>query len=117
MVAPRRAVSIDADDPLVLDLADLCAEDIAAVGGKAANLGELIRAGFDVPPGFCITTDAYRRAVTGTAVESGTPTDAAAARAAVLGAPFPIEVADAVREAYARLEAGAGPVAVRSSAT
>jgi pyruvate,water dikinase len=117
MVAPRRAPSVDVDNALVLDLADLSADDIASVGGKAANLGELISAGFDVPPGFCITTDAYRRAVTGTAVESGTPTDAAAARAAVLGAPFPIEVADAVREAYARLEAGAGPVAVRSSAT
>jgi pyruvate,water dikinase len=30
------------------------------VGGKGANLGELTRAGFPVPPGFCITTAAYR---------------------------------------------------------
>src|SRR6185369_7417282 len=28
-------------------------------GGKGANLGELSRAGFDVPPGFVITTRAY----------------------------------------------------------
>lgn len=29
-------------------------------GEKAAHLGELIGAGFDVPPGFCIAADAYR---------------------------------------------------------
>ncbi|MFE5410668.1 PEP/pyruvate-binding domain-containing protein [Microbacterium sp. NPDC056569] len=102
---------------LVVDLAELSADDIAAVGGKAANLGELIRAGFDVPPGFCVTTEAYRRAVRGSSVESGEITDAAAARAAVLAAALPEEVAAAVREAYGRLEPGSGPVAVRSSAT
>ena len=118
MVAPSSAASVDGDNPLVLDLAHLSADQIGAVGGKAANLGELIRAGFDVPPGFCITTEAYRLAVRGTAVEAGTSTDAPAARAAVLAAPFPEPVADAVRDAYARLESGGdGPVAVRSSAT
>jgi pyruvate,water dikinase len=30
------------------------------VGGKGANLAELTRAGFDVPAGFLVTTDAYR---------------------------------------------------------
>ncbi|GAA1962579.1 PEP/pyruvate-binding domain-containing protein [Microbacterium deminutum] len=118
MVAPSRAVSVEGDTALVLDLAHLSADNLEAVGGKAANLGELIRAGFDVPPGFCITTEAYRQAVQGTTVESGTIRDAAAARAAVLGASFPQSVADAVRDAYARLESGdEGRVAVRSSAT
>ena len=118
MVAPSRATPGDGDDALVLDLADVSADRVAAVGGKAANLGELIRAGFDVPRGFCVTTEAYRRAVHGTAVESGTGMDAPAARATVLGAPFPEAVADAVRDAYARLDSGAeGLVAVRSSAT
>ena len=28
-------------------------------GGKAANLGELIQAGFNVPPGFCVRANAY----------------------------------------------------------
>jgi pyruvate,water dikinase len=28
-------------------------------GGEGANLGELTRAGFPVPPGFCVTTAAY----------------------------------------------------------
>jgi pyruvate,water dikinase len=107
---------MDASTPnLILDLARVSAADLPGVGGKAANLGELIAAGFDVPPGFCVTTDAYRLAVRGTPVESGMQTDAAAARAAIMAAPFPDAVADAVREAYAQL--GAGPVAVRSSAT
>ena len=79
MVAPSRATPGDGDDALVLDLADVSADRVAAVGGKAANLGELIRAGFDVPPGFCVTTEAYRRAVRGTAVESGTGMEAPAA--------------------------------------
>ena len=30
------------------------------VGGKGANLSRMSRAGFPVPPGFFITTDAYR---------------------------------------------------------
>lgn len=30
------------------------------VGGKGANLGEMSKAGFPVPSGFCITTSAYR---------------------------------------------------------
>ncbi|HEV7862384.1 MAG TPA: PEP/pyruvate-binding domain-containing protein, partial [Acidimicrobiia bacterium] len=29
------------------------------VGGKGANLGRLTRAGFPVPPGFSVTTEAY----------------------------------------------------------
>jgi len=33
---------------------------IAVAGGKGANLGEMIRAGLPVPPGFVLTTAAYR---------------------------------------------------------
>ena len=37
---------------------------VATVGGKAAHLGELSRLdGIRVPPGFCVTTDAYRPVV------------------------------------------------------
>lgn len=35
------------------------ADQLAKVGGKAANLASLTRAGFDVPPGYTVTTDAY----------------------------------------------------------
>ncbi|QQY78877.1 phosphoenolpyruvate synthase [Keratinibaculum paraultunense] len=34
-------------------------EDIPIVGGKGANLGELTQQGLDVPPGFCVTAEAY----------------------------------------------------------
>jgi phosphoenolpyruvate synthase/pyruvate phosphate dikinase len=34
--------------------------NLSEVGGKGANLGEMVKAGFPVPPGFCITTSAYR---------------------------------------------------------
>lgn len=48
------------DQNLVVDLGCLDAQQLPVVGGKAANLGELIRAGFPVPPGFCLTTAAYQ---------------------------------------------------------
>lgn len=35
-------------------------DDIPIVGGKGANLGEMTGKGLDVPPGFCLTSDAYR---------------------------------------------------------
>src|SRR5256885_1782489 len=73
--------------------------DVQFVGGKAANLGKLIRAGFPVPGGFAVSTDAYRRAVT-------LSPDAAV---------IPPEVCDAIRAAYRAM--GMPPVAVRSSAT
>ena len=33
--------------------------DVTSAGGKGANLSALITAGFPVPPGFVLTTDAY----------------------------------------------------------
>ncbi|HEY8804275.1 MAG TPA: phosphoenolpyruvate synthase [Clostridium sp.] len=35
-------------------------KDISLVGGKGANLGEMTKAGFQVPYGFCVTTKAYK---------------------------------------------------------
>jgi rifampicin phosphotransferase len=35
--------------------------DLAQVGGKGANLGEMVRAGFSVPPGFCVKSESYER--------------------------------------------------------
>ncbi|MGH3105593.1 MAG: PEP/pyruvate-binding domain-containing protein, partial [Rubrobacteraceae bacterium] len=40
-------------------LDDIRRDDIALVGGKGANLGELSHAGLPVPPGFVLTTRAY----------------------------------------------------------
>ncbi len=47
-----------------MGLAEIDETQVAVVGGKGANLGELSRIeGIRVPPGFCVTTDAFRRIV------------------------------------------------------
>jgi phosphoenolpyruvate synthase/pyruvate phosphate dikinase len=45
--------------PLVTPLHTFTKNDLATAGGKGANLGELLHAGFDIPPGYVITTVAY----------------------------------------------------------
>ncbi len=45
--------------PAIRWIEDLSLQDADTVGGKAANLGELLRAKFPVPAGFVITADAY----------------------------------------------------------
>jgi pyruvate,water dikinase len=46
----------------VLGLEEIDKTQVALVGGKGAHLGELSRIdGVRVPPGFCVTTDAFRR--------------------------------------------------------
>src|SRR5215210_3291783 len=109
---------------LVVPLDQLAASSLAAVGGKALNLGILTSAGFPVPPGFVVTTEAYELAVDdrADALVAGLPTtaDPAAAaervRATILEAPVPEKVRQDVLDGYREL----GPdvaVAVRSSAT
>ncbi|MBI2007342.1 MAG: phosphoenolpyruvate synthase [Candidatus Blackburnbacteria bacterium] len=44
----------------ILDFSEIDKEDIALAGGKGANLGEMVQAGFPVPPGFVISAGAYR---------------------------------------------------------
>src|SRR5947209_7210092 len=66
------------------------------VGGKGLSLGLLARAGLPVPPGFCLTTDVYRR-MRGSSFASNP------------------ELRTRITDAYHQL--GGGPVAVRSSAT
>ncbi len=48
----------------VLDIQEIDGTQVAVAGGKGALLGELMRIeGVRVPPGFCITTEAFRRTV------------------------------------------------------
>lgn len=47
-------------EELTAPLPEFGAADVAAAGGKGANLGELVCGGFPVPPGFVVTTAAYR---------------------------------------------------------
>src|SRR4051812_38625823 len=104
---------------LVVDLAQLGARDLGRGGGKAANLGELLRSGFPVPPGFVITTTAYELVVRSNhlqhEIDNALDLGTAKVRAEFEQAMIPPEVKRAIRDAYRRM--GEGPVAVRSSAT
>ena len=117
---------------LTLPFDDLDGTALPVAGGKAANLGELVRAGLPVPPGFCVTTVAYELVVEDAALDpildalAQTPPDdtqrlaelAAAARANLLAARVPDAVAQSITAAYHELGNGTSvPVAVRSSAT
>ena len=55
----REARSRTPSGEIVRPLASLGAGDLPVAGGKGANLGELMRAGFPVPQGFVVTTAAY----------------------------------------------------------
>ena len=126
----------------VLHFRDVGLGDVPMVGGKGASLGELLRAGIQVPTGFSVTTAAFRQVVEHLTVadDSGAqiPVPArvaaldhadgdtlarvtATVRQVVESAPLPPEVADAVTAGYAALCEECGqpdlPVAVRSSAT
>ena len=118
---------------------DVGMTDVASVGGKNASLGEMRRAltplGIRTPDGFATTADAYRaflhgaelEPVVGQALSDLNISDidtlqsaGAKVRSAILAAPLPTELIQAIREGYRRLEQQYGigcDVAVRSSAT
>lgn len=130
----------------VVRFAALGRDDLELAGGKGANLGELVRAGLPVPPGFVVSTDAYREFVethglAGPIGElAGSIRTAAGADQAAAGADQAESAPAAAEEASTRIQAlfAAGaipdgtakdiveayraladgrPVAVRSSAT
>ncbi|HJL15252.1 MAG TPA: phosphoenolpyruvate synthase [Sandaracinaceae bacterium LLY-WYZ-13_1] len=115
----------------VIGLDALGKDDVPHAGGKGANLGELIRAGLPVPPGFVVTAQAYLEAmdeagVRGRLMEIASavdPDDSAALgeasdqlRQLVHGAGMPAWLRGEIARAYAAL-GDAVRVAVRSSAT
>lgn len=125
--------------PLILWFEEVTMDDLPLVGGKNASLGEMIGrlapGGIRVPGGFAVTSEGYRTLVAEGGVEeviarriaemrSGSvplATVGAAIRRAILEAPFPAAVEQALREAYRELARREGverpDVAVRSSAT
>jgi len=103
-MAPEITRTSSTSDPLVLDLGDVGRADLARAGGKGANLGELIRGGFPVPPGFVITSQAFREAL----ATAGGPERLESGR-------VPDLLWRRISERYRTL--GGGAVAVRSSAT
>jgi phosphohistidine swiveling domain-containing protein len=118
---------------------DIKAGEVDLVGGKGANLGEMARADFPVPPGFCLVAPAYRDFVTETGLHAAigrvldetdvTDAEDVAAKAATIRdliteQAVPEAIADDALSAYRRLaremgsaEPDGAPVAVRSSAT
>ena len=114
----------------LLWFSEIDSSHLGVAGGKGANLGEMIRRGAPVPPGFVVSVVAYRKFLAGSGLDvklseilssfniyrTSVLLDVAArAQQAILDAPMPAELADEIVDAYRTL--GEGPVAVRSSAT
>ena len=116
----------------VLGLEEIDTTQVAFVGGKGAHLGELSRIeGIRVPPGFCVTTDAFRRILTTVPwiddqldrLSGLDPDDrqairtlSAEVRRAVEEVAIPDDLAAAITRSVTRL-GGQAAYAVRSSAT
>jgi pyruvate, water dikinase len=111
-------------------------DDGAIVGGKGANLGELTKAGFPVPPGYIITADAYfdylkkagleakiRKVLEGLDFEDTKELQKRAEECSklIMDSPLPKELEKEIVDHYHALEAQTSTkklyVAVRSSAT
>jgi pyruvate,water dikinase len=105
-------------------------DDVALVGGKGANLGEMTRHQIPVPPGFVVSTHAYRQFVEAAGLEATIHAEldgleandtaklnavSANVRRAFLTAEMPEAIASQIVDAYGALAADL--VAVRSSAT
>ena len=116
--------------PRIVWLEDRAALDTAIVGGKGANLGELVQSGFRVPGGFVVTSNAYLAALDEAGIRTALREMNAAAldddrdlatratelQELVLGAGLPQWLHDEVGQAYRKLGEHSF-VAVRSSAT
>jgi len=59
--------------PFIVNLADVSDSDLPLVGGKAGKLGELVRKGLPVPPGFVVTTEAYQAFLDATVLKEEIP--------------------------------------------
>jgi pyruvate,water dikinase len=116
----------------VLGFEEIDAARIATVGGKGAHLGELSRIeGIRVPPGFCVTTDAFRRIMADAPAiddhlarlsrlrpddRDGIGTVSAEIRRTIQTTAIPADLAAAITSSVVRLGEDAA-WAVRSSAT
>jgi len=118
--------------PDILWLEEIRKEDIAAVGGKGASLGEMSSMGLPVPGGFVVTSRAFRHFLIETGIEqplfshlenlnvddnNALEQASKKARALVMKAKMPAFLKDRIRESYQKLNEGGMVVAVRSSAT
>lgn len=126
------------EEKLVLWFEKLTKSDIPTVGGKNANLGEMIQAKVSVPPGFAITAQAYEKFITETniaqeiyqiikktIIDTDDPKQYQEAskkiRKLIEATGIPTEIEEAIKAAYRELSEKTDTtnlsVAVRSSAT
>ncbi|MET1124147.1 MAG: pyruvate, water dikinase [Archaeoglobaceae archaeon] len=117
----------------VLWLEEVDKDDVPIVGGKAANLGEMLRIGLPVPEGFVVDARTFRDFIkrTGLAEKIYPLLDSANVentdelnevsrkiREMIMSAEIPKDIEDEIRQAYRKMcEEGEVYVAVRSSAT
>ncbi|MCE4614557.1 MAG: pyruvate, water dikinase [Desulfurococcales archaeon] len=125
------------DKPFILWLENVDSTKHDLAGGKAVGLGENIKAGIPVPPGFVVTSEAYRSFILETEltqriqsilkeeIKSGLPDEyeraSARIRSLIMRSTIPPSIVAAVKQAYRKLGKIIGidnpRVAVRSSAT
>lgn len=118
-------------EKLIVWFNEIGRQDVPLAGGKGANLGDMVRAGMPVPPGFVITAPAYRLLIqqAGLAAQidgllRGLDRNACEAvqsiepriRELFVHIPIPGELEQAIVSSYRQLGDNE-PVAVRSSAT
>lgn len=125
-------------EKLIVWFENIGKEDVPIVGGKVANLGELLQARIPVPPGFAVTAQAYEKFITETGIAEKmykaieeTVTDvelpsqfeeaSRKVRKIIETTPIPNEIEEAIKRAYKELskrtKSNKVLVAVRSSAT
>ena len=124
--------SINVSNETLIIKLDSPAATLEKVGGKGASLARLAVADLPVPPGFHITTHAYRRfiaqnqlgeAILSAARQAQAEDPATLDRASeeiqslILQGAIPNDIATLIRQSYAELASDNPPVAVRSSAT
>jgi phosphohistidine swiveling domain-containing protein len=114
---------------LLLSLDSVAVHDHDRAGNKATNLARLLQAGFLVPGGVCLTTDAFHLALAGRRQEiaallaghaledpAGAGHAARDVEALLADLTVPAAVRDALRPALPTVADPATPLAVRSSA-
>lgn len=109
-------------------LDEVSKDSIAIVGGKGANLGEMVQAGFRVPPGFCLTQEAYQYFMHKNHIEVSAAelaednnrqknTIRTSIYENILQSEIPNDLAEEIFRAFDARNQAADLVAVRSSAT
>jgi len=107
----------------ILWLQEITADQRTLVGGKAAALGLLLRAGLPVLPGFCLTTAAYHAFLAANGQDDSLdvpPTAGQGLHTTLLHAEIPADLRQELFAAYYQLlqaEPATARVVVRSSAT